>query len=173
MAWGREHDIRPITTTGDVTDTKVATYVAKYATKAAECTGTIDRRITAADRLADLPIREHARRLIAECLRIGELPELGSLRLAAWAHMLGFRGHFSTKSRVYSTTFSALRAERIQHQREHAIDDSLWPAPEADNTLVIAHWQFARRGQSLVTRLPAPDASLDSPPPGPTGGGQS
>jgi hypothetical protein len=87
--------------------------------------------------------------------------------------MLGFRGHFSTKSRVYSTTFSALRAERIQHQREHAIDDSLWPAPEADNTLVIAHWQFARRGQSLVTRLPAPDASLDSPPPGPTGGGQS
>jgi hypothetical protein len=173
LAWGREYDIRPITTAGDVTDTKVAAYVAKYATKAAECTGTIDRRITAADRLADLPIREHARRLIAECLRLGGLPELRGLRLAAWAHMLGFRGHFSTKSRAYSTTFSALRAERIQHQREHAIDDSLWPAPEADNTLVIAHWQFARRGHSLVTRLPAPDASLDSPPPSPTGGGQS
>jgi hypothetical protein len=71
LAWGREHDIRPITTTGDVTDTKVAAYVAKYATKAAECTGTLDRRLTSTDRLADLPIREHARRLIAECLRLG------------------------------------------------------------------------------------------------------
>jgi hypothetical protein len=172
LTWGREHDIRPVTTTGDVTDTKVAAYVAKYATKAAECTGTIDRRITAADRLADLPIREHARRLIADCLRLGGLPELSSLRLAAWAHMLGFRGHFSTKSRAYSTTFSALRAERIQHQREHAVDDSLWPAPEADNTLVIAHWQFARRGHSLVTPLPADEANLDSPPSNPTRGGQ-
>ena len=172
LAWGREHDIRPVTTTGDVTDSKVAAYVAKYATKAAECTGTIDHRITAADWIADLPIREHARRLIAECLRLGKLPELGSLRLVGWAHMLGFRGHFSTKSRAYSTTFSALRAERIQHQREHAIDDSLWPAPEADNTLVIAHWQFARRGHSPVTPLPA-DTDLDSPSPSPTRGGQS
>ena len=74
LAWGREHDIRPVTTSGDLTDAKVAAYVAKYATKAAECTGTIDRRITPADWLADLPIREHARRLIAECLRLGGLP---------------------------------------------------------------------------------------------------
>ena len=86
---------------------------------------------------------------------MAKLPELSSLRLVGWAHMLGFRGHFSTKSRAYSTTFSALRAERIQHQREHATDDSLWPASEADNTLVIAHWQFARRGHSPVTPLPA------------------
>jgi hypothetical protein len=173
LTWGREHDIRPVTTTGDVTDTKVAAYVAKYATKAAECTGTLDRRLASTDRLADLPIREHARRLIAECLRLGGLPELGSLRLAAWAHMLGFRGHFSTKSRAYSTTFSALRAERVQHQREHAIGDSLWPAPEADNTIVIADWQFARRGDSPVVPLPADDATLDSPWLSPTGGGQS
>jgi hypothetical protein len=173
LAWGREHDIRPVTTTGDVTDSKVAAYVAKYATKAAECTGTIDRRITAVDRVGDLPIREHARRLIAECLRLGKLPELDSLRLVGWAHMLGFRGHFSTKSRAYSTTFSALRAERIRHQREHAIDERLWRALEADNTLVIAHWQFARRGHSPATPLPAADADLDSPSPGPTTGGQS
>jgi hypothetical protein len=90
-----------------VTDTKVAAYVAKYATKAAECTGTLDHRITAADRSADLPIREHVRRLITECLRLGKLPELNRLSLVGWAHMLGFRGHFSTKSRAYSTTFSA------------------------------------------------------------------
>ncbi|HXF02463.1 MAG TPA: site-specific integrase, partial [Arthrobacter sp.] len=40
LAWGREHDTRPITTTGNLTDTRVAAYVAKYATKAAECNGT-------------------------------------------------------------------------------------------------------------------------------------
>ena len=34
------------------------------------------------------------------CLRLGKLPALEDLRLAAWAHMLGFRGHFSTKSRA-------------------------------------------------------------------------
>jgi hypothetical protein len=87
--------------------------------------------------------------------------------------MLGFRGHFSTKSRAYSTTFSALRAERTHYQREHSRDDSLWPAPEADNTLVIAHWQFARRGHSPITTLPTTDASLDSSSSSPTGGGQS
>ena len=89
--FGREHDIRPIAANGDMTDTKVAAYVAKYATKAAECTGTLDRRITPADRLADLPIRDHARRLIAECLRLDRVPALQDLRLTAWAHMLGFR----------------------------------------------------------------------------------
>jgi hypothetical protein len=157
LAWGREHDIRPVTTTGDLTDAKVAAYVAKYATKAAECTGIIDHRITPADRLTDLPIREHARRLIAECLRLGGLPQLGSLRLAAWAHMLGFRGHFSTKSRAYSTTFSALRAERAQHQREHAMADGLWPDSKDDTVIVLSEWRFTGRGHPSIT------PHLDSP----------
>jgi hypothetical protein len=34
------------------------------------------------------------------------------LRLRQWAHMLGFRGHFSTRTRHYSTTLDHLRAER-------------------------------------------------------------
>ena len=109
LAWGRETDTRPITTSGDLTDSKVAAYVAKYATKAAECTGTLDRRITPADQLDALPIREHARRHIAECIRLSKVPGLEGLRLAAWAHMLGFSGHFSTKSRTYSTTLGAPR----------------------------------------------------------------
>jgi hypothetical protein len=100
LAWGRELDTRPITTTGGLTDGKVAAYVAKYATKAAECAGTLDRRISPADQLDTLPIREHARRHIAECIRLSKIPSLEHLRLAAWAHMLGFSGHFSTKSRT-------------------------------------------------------------------------
>ncbi len=34
--------------------------------------------------------------------------------------MLGFRGHFSTKSRAYSVTLGAVRADRATHQREYA-----------------------------------------------------
>jgi len=129
--------------------------VAKYATKAAECTGTLDRRITPAYQLADLPIREHARRLIAECIRLSKLPGFGSLRLAAWAHMLGFSGHFSTKSRTYSTTLGALRADRARHQREYAIAAGLWPDPGGDTILVLAHWRFTGRGQPSVSLRPA------------------
>jgi hypothetical protein len=155
--FGREHDIRPVTTTGDVTDSRVAAYVAMYATKAAECTGTLDRRVTPADKLAELPILEHARRLIAECLRLDRLSALGDLRLTAWAHMLGFRGHFSTKSRAYSTTLTALRAERAQHQRETGATTSLWPEPQGETTLVIGHWQFVGQDYRLI--LPSPESA--------------
>ena len=41
------------------------------------------------------------------------VPALGS----PWAHMLGFGGHFATKSRAYSTTFGALRAARSTAMR--------------------------------------------------------
>jgi hypothetical protein len=158
LAWGREHDIRPIITCGELTDTKVAAYVAKYATKAAECTGTLDRRITPADRLAVLPVTSHARRLIAECLRLGQLPELAELRLSAWAHMLGFRGHFSTKSRRYSVTLGALRAARATHQRQHAVATGLMPDTSAmpGTVLVIRRWSYSGRGH------PPPDVQRGS-----------
>ena len=150
LAWGRQLDIRPVTASGDVTDTKVAGYVAKYATKAAECTGTLDRRITPADRLADLPVRDHARRHIAACLRLGKLPQLKELRLAAWAHMLGFRGHFSTKSRAYSVTLGSLRADRAAHQREYAIAAGLQPDLDPGTTLVVTDWHYAGRGDPPI-----------------------
>ena len=136
-----------------MTDTKVAGYVAKYATKAAECTGTLDRRITPADRLADLPVRDHARRHIAACLRLGKLPQLKDLRLAAWAHMLGFRGHFSTKSRAYSITLGSLRADRAAHQREYAIAAGLQPDLDPGTTLVVTDWHYAGRGHPLIDLL--------------------
>jgi hypothetical protein len=116
------------------------------------------------DSLAELPVSEHARRLISTCLRLGNLPGLEDLRLAAWAHMLGFRGHFSTKSRHYSTTFGALRAERAQHQREHAPTGSLWPEPDDDTTLVLAHWRFAGQAYTSTTALSADAIRSGTPP---------
>ncbi|MDQ0940718.1 hypothetical protein QFZ67_002423 [Streptomyces sp. V1I1] len=47
LCWGKKLDVRPITAfdSDDITEQKVAAYVAKYATKAAETTGALDRRI--------------------------------------------------------------------------------------------------------------------------------
>jgi hypothetical protein len=80
---------------------------------------------------------------IAECLRLGRLPALADLRLTAWAHMLGFRGHFSTKSRRYSTTLSAI-APSISATTPRPPACGL--PPENDTTLVLAHWHFADQG---------------------------
>jgi hypothetical protein len=149
LTWGDQVDVRPITTTGELTDQTVAGYIAKYATKAAECVGTLDRPIRPTDDLDRLSIRDHARRLITECRRLGALEEMADLRLGDWAHMLGFRGHFSTKSRRYSTTLGALREARTAYnQREHDITTGRLPLFDDDQVLVIAHWDYAGQGHT-------------------------
>jgi hypothetical protein len=149
LAWGTEVDTRPITGAGNLSHSRVAAYVAKYATKAAECTGTLDRRIAAGEPLDELPIRDHARRHIAECIRLSKIPVLEGLRLDAWAHMLGYGGHFSTKSRAYSITLGAMRADRAAHQREQAIAAGLVPDLTSDSSLVRAQWHFVGRGAGM------------------------
>ena len=44
--------------------------------------------------------------------------------------MLGFRGHFMTKSRAYSTTFTAIRAQRRTWRLHHDLDQL---AADTDN----------------------------------------
>jgi hypothetical protein len=70
------------------------------------------------------------------------VPELGHLRTAQWAHMLGFRGHFSTKSRAYSTTLGKLRAARTDHGRAQHAED----IPDGETVLVVSHWVFLGLG---------------------------
>ena len=168
LRWGAQVDVRPITTRGDLTDQAVAGYIAKYATKAAECVGTLDRRINPTDNPNTLSVTPHARRLIAECLRLGGLAEMADRRLAEWAHMLGFRGHFSTKSRNYSTTLGALRTARIEHnQRERDITTGRLPLFDEDQVLVIAHWAYA--GQGLTAGDAVLTAVLNGQPSRPLG----
>lgn len=127
----------------------MAGYIAKYATKAAECVGTLDRRIRPTDDPADLHVSGHARRLITECLRLGAIEEFAGLRLAEWAHMLGFRGHFSTKSRRYSVTLGRLRADRIEHNRREHDEITTGRLPfEDDQVIVIAHWRYLGQGMT-------------------------
>ncbi|MFE2539370.1 replication initiator protein RepSA [Actinacidiphila glaucinigra] len=147
--WGAQLDIRPVKAFGDgsdITEQAVASYVAKYATKAAENTGTLDRRIGELSELDRHGVPDHARRLIQACRDLDEL--YPDRRLWAWAHMLGFRGHFSSKSRRYSTTLGALRQERADYRAAQE-RDVLGPEPiEPDTVLVLADWQYAGHGHT-------------------------
>ncbi|MFJ8336805.1 replication initiator protein RepSA [Streptomyces sp. NPDC094437] len=152
LRWGTQLDVRTIRAFGDgedITEQAVASYVAKYATKAAETTGTVDRRIGNKEALALLDVPDHPARLIAACLDLH--PLYPDRKLRDWAHMLGFRGHFSTKSRRYSTTLGALRQVRAdyrarQERRERGLPD---PDQNADaTTLTLAHWTYAGHGHT-------------------------
>ncbi|GAA3882677.1 replication initiator protein RepSA [Streptomyces lannensis] len=150
--WGTQLDVRPVKAFGDgsdITEQAVAAYVAKYATKAAETTGTLDRRIGELAELDRHGVPDHARRLIEACKLLD--PLYPDRRLWAWAHMLGFRGHFSTKSRNYSTTLGALRQERADYraaQEREALGLGALEDREPDTVLVLADWQYAGHGHT-------------------------
>jgi hypothetical protein len=97
--WGEQLDVRNITTdseeAGDVSAEQVAGYIAKYAAKATESFGAgLDRRLTGDDDLDHLDkLPAHVAGLARAAWELGGRPELDGLRLRAWAHMLGFRGH--------------------------------------------------------------------------------
>ncbi|MEV7690133.1 replication initiator protein RepSA [Streptomyces bungoensis] len=151
LRWGEQVDVRPIRAFGDgaeITEQAVASYVAKYATKAAETTGTVDRRIGNKEALALLEVPDHSARLIAACLDLH--PLYPDRKLRDWAHMLGFRGHFSTKSRRYSTTLGALRQVRADYRaaQQRAALGLPDPDDEEATTLTLAHWVYAGHGHT-------------------------
>ncbi|MCX4578058.1 Replication initiation protein [Streptomyces sp. NBC_01571] len=138
--FGRQIDVRAIRGTdftggGPVTDRHVAAYIAKYATKGAETTtGTLDRRLRLLAELATHDITDHARRMIHTAWHLATRPQHTHLRLRQWAHMLGFRGHFSTRTRHYSTTLAHLRAERTAWRTRRPDTQTQTPAPAPVST---------------------------------------
>ncbi|MEW2403429.1 replication initiator [Streptomyces sp. NPDC046862] len=154
FGFGGQLDVRTIRSADfnggqELTERAVAAYIAKYATKGAEtATGALDRPLKFAAELAQLDISDHARRLIRTAWALGARKELEELRLRAWAHMLGFRGHFSTKSRRYSTTLGALRDARAEWRRAQAAAAAATDERATDTTYVLAHWVFAGTGLS-------------------------
>ncbi|MFE0331688.1 replication initiator protein RepSA [Streptomyces sp. NPDC058960] len=147
--WGTQLDVRPVKAFGDgsdITEQAVASYVAKYATKAAENTGILDRRIGEVAELDRHQVPDHTRRLIEACKLLD--PLYPDRRLWAWAHMLGFRGHFSSKSRRYSTTLGALRQERADYRATQEREALGLDAQEPDTVLVLADWQYAGHGHT-------------------------
>ncbi|MFJ8022066.1 replication initiator protein RepSA [Streptomyces sp. NPDC096311] len=152
LRWGTQLDVQRIKAFGDgeeLTEQAVASYVAKYATKAAETTGAVDRRIGNKEALVLLDVPDHPRRLMEACLDLHAL--YPDRKLRDWAHMLGFRGHFSTKSRRYSTTLGALRRVRADYRAAQQRAALGLPDPD-DNpeatTLVLSHWSYAGHGHT-------------------------
>jgi hypothetical protein len=93
----------------------VANYIAKYATKTLSAPGLPSQRIRAEADIDRLRCSAHYRRLITTAWQLGSTRQ--DRRCRAWAHMLGYGGHFLTKSRRYSVTFGQLRAARTDHRR--------------------------------------------------------
>jgi hypothetical protein len=151
--WGGQVDVRHIAADNgeELTEEQVAGYVAKYATKGTEALGiTLDHRISARD-LEELEVPAHVAELVRACWELDARPSLARLRLRKWAHMLGFGGHFSTKSRRYSTTLGALRRARvafaIRQRRGNTVPLDAWGRPEDDQAvIVVAAWSYLGRG---------------------------
>jgi hypothetical protein len=156
--WGAQLDVRNITREDsdqarELSAEQVAGYIAKYATKATESFGAgLDHRLHDADdldRLDRLPA--HVAELVKAAWELGGRPELEGLRLRAWAHMLGFGGHWSTKSRRYSTTMTALRRARVAFAKRRRARDGIpldaWDRPEDDQAvIVVASWVYVGSG---------------------------
>jgi hypothetical protein len=124
ITWGTQIDPRIVRLIddGEVTDVAVASYLAKYATKSTEAVGPLTVRITRENLRVYGDPNSHHGRLIGAAWRLGNHPHQDFKALRRWAHMLGYRGHFATKSRCYSTTMRALRAARRDwKRRQHPI----------------------------------------------------
>ncbi|MCX4974524.1 plasmid replication initiator protein [Streptomyces sp. NBC_00620] len=153
LRWGAQVDVRPLRADGPgPDDDAVAAYVAKYVTKGASETGAgTDHRLTTWDDIDASPVSDHARNLMRTCWRLGGLPAYEPLHLRAWAHTLGYRGHILTKSRAYSTTYAALRAERARHVG-HA---------DIPGTVTDAYWRYAGSGHTPGAALIAAGVAED------------
>jgi hypothetical protein len=153
--WGEQLHVRHITRDDGEDDKKlladqVAGYVAMYATKSTEALGvTLDHRIGEAE-LDDLDLPAHVAELVRACWELGGRPGLVGLRLRKWAHMLGFGGHFSTKSRRYSTTLGTLRRARVAYavrRRRDTLQLDAWGRAEEDQAkTVVAYWSYVGSG---------------------------
>lgn len=178
LAWGDQLDVRIVThgpadlrASDELSAAQVAGYLAKYATKDAGTTtdsGSAKphlRRLTAeCHRLANLAKGRDERRRAGDDIRAVPVDPRTGLDhyrlLGKWAHMLGFRGHFSTKSRRYSVTLGRLRRARQRYQRlvaEAARNGSQLDVRDLEarllddddeTTLVIGAWEYAGTGWS-------------------------
>jgi hypothetical protein len=128
----------------------VANYIAKYATKTLTAPGVPDSRIRHASEITVLRCSAHYRAMITTAWELGARQATGDARFRAWAHMLGYGGHFLTKSRRYSVTFGQLRAARTGHRRTQRHPDGErdpWGRPLDETVvLILSTWTYAGTG---------------------------
>ncbi|SOD71658.1 hypothetical protein SAMN05892883_1147 [Jatrophihabitans sp. GAS493] len=157
IGFGTQLDTRPVRNTagleGDgLSAEQVAGYIAKYATKTIT-----DPDVAEANSPHFARLRATVRDLYTRSLKTYPVEENPFATLGKWESALGFRGHFSTKSRRYSTTLGALRGARRKfraalartrhtEQIRDLTELDLDQADDEETTLVIGAWQFAGQG---------------------------
>ena len=139
IRWGEQIDVRRVALDSTAAGA-VAAYISKYATKSTDACGHLDRRLRRSD-LDRLNVRPHLERLVRMAWELGGRSELEHLKLQRWAHTLGFRGHWLTKSRRYSTTLGALRSARAEWSANRQRKPSDTPDSET-----VKDWQYGGRG---------------------------
>jgi hypothetical protein len=152
LAWGKQIDVRRVhpdtageleDDTGQIAEPRLAAYIAKYATKGTGKTEAADTPIHSELDIARLKVSEHHRRIIQTAWDLGGLDQYRDLNLRRWAHMLGFRGHFLTKSRHYSTTFQVIRGDGRAYRLAETLDHL---GLDPDSVLVVNDWRFQGAG---------------------------
>ena len=88
--------------------------MAKYSCKASH--EQITSRDSDPERWRERGVPEQLVQMAAAAIRLSQRPGLRGI--GAWVHMLGFRGHFVTKSRGYSTNLGTLRADRAAYRAQ-------------------------------------------------------
>lgn len=159
IGWGRERSVRLLR---DGDPEAIAAYVAKYATKTATddpaTNGVATENMALVRRLDGrrpdrwgepllTGVDSHLAALARTAWRLGGRRDLAGLNLRAHAHTFGYRGHFATKSRRYSTTFGALRQARADHARREAGEDGgTADGPAAADGPKTEAWRYVGRG---------------------------
>jgi hypothetical protein len=160
LGFGSQTDTRIIRHSQDLPGTgqalngqAVANYIAKYATKTLAAPGLPSQRIRHEADIDRLRCPAHYRRLITAAWQLGRGRH--AARFRAWAHMLGYGGHFLTKSRRYSVTFGQLRKARTEYrraQRQPYSERDAWGRP-LDETVVLVvkrTWTYAGTGYTAA-----------------------
>lgn len=122
----------------DIKSSRLASYIAKYATKSTGASENPDRKIRSLEDIDRLGVSAHHKAMMRTAWDLGGLPAYEDLNLRRWSHMLGFRGHFLTKSRAWSTTLGELRAIRARYRLAETLD--ALGVTEAD-VLVVNDWE--------------------------------
>ena len=171
LPFGDQVDPRPIHradglpgTGAKLSTTAVGNYLAKYATKALDAPGVPDRPLRTHADIEALSCSRHYRQMITTAWQLGGGRHFPArTRLCKWAHMLGYGGHFMTKSRRYSVTFGQLRRARLEHRkRQHhpTGERDPWGRPLDDTVvLVLATWTYEGTGHTFT---PAAELALAS-----------
>ena len=133
----------------------VANYIAKYATKTLTAPGVPAQRLRHLVDIEHLRCPAHYKRMITTAWQLGGKRQTGDPRYRQWAHMLGYGGHFLTKSCRYSVTFGQLRNARTDHRRAERHpggERDPWGRPLDETVvLVIKTWTYAGTGYNSAT----------------------